>query len=306
MLARPSTLALVPTLVMAASPAAASSLKASYLYPVAALSGALRTSAATLSYDASHRELYVVSDGLVRVVNESGMEVYTWPQSSDLGPVYGVAALEDGDVLALHYRNAELGLVRCNFRGEPVGELQVEGISGIRATHMAYRDGKLYLANLGDARTVAVVDLTARRVIRSIDIVKALALEGAQADYGVDAFAVDAHGDLLFTVAPAFKVFVLAPDGEVRSFGRSGSAPGKFGIIRGVATDDAGHIYVTDTLKSAVIVFDPDFTFLGEFGYRGSRPGSLIGPRDVIFAEGKLYVSQQARRGVAVFAVATE
>jgi hypothetical protein len=302
--ARISALALVPVLVLVASPAAASSLQASYLYPVAALSGPLRTSAATLSYDAKHHELYVVSDGLVRVVNESGMEIYTWPQDSELGPVYAVAALDDGDVLALHYRGAGLVLVRCNFRGEPVGEVPVEGLSGVRASHMAYRDGKLYLANLGDARTVVVVDLAARRVVRSVELVKALGLESVQAEYAVDAFAVDVRGNLLFTVAPAFKVFVLSPEGEARSFGRSGSGPGKFGIIRGVATDDAGDIYVTDALKSAVLVFDADFKFLGEFGYRGNRPGNLVGPRDVVFAEGKLYVSQQARRGVAVFAVA--
>lgn len=306
MLARLSILALLPALAMGASPASAASLRTSYLYPVAALSGPVRTSAATLSYDAKHHELYLVSDGLVRVVNQSGMEVYTWPQDSELGPVYGVAALEDGDVIALQYRGGELILVRCNFRGEPVGELQVEGLSGVRATHLAYRDGKLYLANLGDARAVVVVDLAQRRVIRTVDLVKALGFEGVQTEYGVDAFAVDARGNLLFTVAPAFKVFVLSPGGESRSFGRSGSGPGKFGIIRGIGTDEAGHIYVSDALKSAVLVFDADFKFLVEFGYRGNRPGNLVGPRDVVVADGKLYVSQQARRGVAVFAVAHE
>jgi DNA-binding beta-propeller fold protein YncE len=273
---------------------------------VAAFSGPLRTSAATLSYDRKHRELYVVSDGLVRVVNESGMEVYTWPQDEELGSVLGVAALDDGDVVALHYRGADLVLVLCNYRGEPVGEVPIEGLARFRATHLAYRDGKLYLANLGDARTVAVVDLAARHVVRTVDLVKALKFEGAQVGYGVDSFAVDRNGNLLFTVAPAFKVYVLSPEGELRAFGRSGSAPGKFGIIRGVAIDDDGRIYVTDALKSAVLAFDADFRFLAEFGYRGNRPGNLLGPRDVVFADGKLYVSQQARRGVAVFAVAPQ
>jgi hypothetical protein len=285
-----------------------SPLHVSYLYPLASPYGVLPASAATLAYDYKHGELYVVTDGLVRVYNGVGMEIYAWPQDEALGSVIGVAPLEDGDVIALRFRAGQRSLVRCNYRGEPQGEPAFEGIPEAVArefqpSHLAAAAGKIYLADLGDARRVLVIDAATRKFEKLIDLAKALELKGEQADYAVDGFSVDEKGNILATVAPAFKAFVLPPDGPVRSFGKSGSAPGKFGIVKGIGADAQGHLYVADTLKSAVIVFDREFKFLGEFGYRGNRPGNLLSPRDVVLAGDRLYVSQQAKRGVAVFQV---
>ncbi len=291
-----------------AAPAPARALRASYLYPVASTMGPLLTSAASLSYDASSHELYVVSEGIVRVVNDVGMETYAWPQSEELGAVLEVAPLGDGDVLALRHRAGRLGLVRCNFRGEPIAEVAIAGLPELGAAtfspRIVYRQGKLYLADLAASRTLIVADFPSGKVLSRTDLAATLGLTGNYADYSVNGFDVDGRGNLLFTVAPMFKVFVVSPGGEVSMFGRSGSAPGKFGQVGGVAADDAGHIYVTDVLKSAVMVFDGEYRFLGEFGYRGQRPGNLIAPRELVVAGGKLYVSQQARRGVAVYDVA--
>jgi DNA-binding beta-propeller fold protein YncE len=269
----------------------------------------LPTSAATLTYDARHHELYVLSEGLVRVVNPVGMEVFTWEQDSALGNVSGVAPLDDGDVIALRQVGTQTELVRCNFRGEILGPFEVDGLreeiaQGFDPVRMLNGgDGRLYLADLYAAKRVLTVDIAVGRVVRSLDLASKLGLEGLQTQYDIDGFAVDGHGNVLVTVAAMFKVFVIAPDGSTRSFGKSGSAPGKFGIVKGVAADDAGNIFVTDILKSAVLVFDADFNFVAEFGYRGTRPGSLLSPRDIVVADGKLFVSQQARRGVAVFSV---
>jgi DNA-binding beta-propeller fold protein YncE len=297
-------LALAPAPVRAGQ--TPSTVHVSYLYPLASPAGMLPSSAATLAYDRKHGELYVVADGLVRVFNGSGMEIYTWPQDEALGPVVGVAPLDDGDVIAIRHRGARRELVRCNYRGEPQGPATFAGIPEVlsqtfQPSHLAAVGGRLYLADLGNARTVLVVDLATGTLERQIDLAKAFELEDRQADYSVDGFSVDEQGNILATVAPAFKVFILAPDGTARSFGRSGSAPGKFSIVKGVGADDQGHIYVADVLKSAVMVFDREFKFLGEFGYRGNRPGNLLSPRDVVVAGGRLYVSQQAKRGVAVF-----
>jgi hypothetical protein len=61
---------------------------------------------------------------------------------------------------------------------------------------------------------------------------------------------------------------------------------------------------VADRLKSAVLIFDKNFKFVREFGYRGSKPDNLAGPRDLgLDAEGRLYVSQLASRGVSVFKI---
>lgn len=56
------------------------------------------------------------------------------------------------------------------------------------------------------------------------------------------------------------------------SFGRSGSAAGRFGVIAGIAVDRQGRVIVADKLKSVVMVFDKDFTFLSEFGIGAHVP----------------------------------
>ena len=74
-----------------------------------------------------------------------------------------------------------------------------------------------------------------------------------------------------------------------------------------MASDFRGFVYVTDILKSAVLVFDPELRFVEEFGYRTSKRGSgLVAPVEVVTSGGRVYVAQNARRGVSVFRVSTE
>jgi hypothetical protein len=118
-------------------------------------------------------------------------------------------------------------------------------------------------------------------------------------------FNLDSEGNMLFTVALLHKAFVVSPDGKVTaSFGKAGSAPGLFGIVGGIAKDDRGNYLVVERLRSVVMVFDKEFQFLKEFGYRGDKPGNLIRPNEVAVGNaGKIFVSQLRNRGVSVFSV---
>ena len=118
-------------------------------------------------------------------------------------------------------------------------------------------------------------------------------------------FTVDHEGSIFFTMPVLFTVYKRSPDSTMASFGRPGSAPGRFGIVAGIASDSRGNLFVADKLRSVVMVFDKDFNFLTEFGYRGPRPGNLIVPDDVaIDRRDRVYVSQARKRGVAVFGIA--
>jgi DNA-binding beta-propeller fold protein YncE len=90
------------------------------------------------------------------------------------------------------------------------------------------------------------------------------------------------------------------------AFGKPGSAPGRFGVIAGVAIDSHANVLVADKLKCVVMVFDKNFNFVTEFGYRGVRPENLIVPDDIaVDRKDRLYVSQGRRRGVSVFSLAS-
>lgn len=292
---------------LAAAPSRAGALSAAYLYPLATTTGPATSSASRLAYDRFHHELYVVDAGVVRVFNAAGMEIYAWPEDGALGAIWGVAPLEDGDVLALRYAGDRAGVVRCDFRGTPVEPLALRGLdeafaAGFRPSLIAHAAGKVYLVDPNEKRLL-VADL-ADGSARAVDLGQVLPIEERNRGDALDGFSVDARGTMYLVMASAFKVFVVPPDGgEVRAFGTSGSAPGKFGIVKGVAADPDGNVYVSDRLKGVVMVFDKDFRFLGEFGGNAHRPGGLYAPYDIVAAEGRIFVSQQARRGVAVFKV---
>jgi sugar lactone lactonase YvrE len=128
--------------------------------------------------------------------------------------------------------------------------------------------------------------------------------ELSREDSSINGFDVDRDGNIFFTVASMFAAFRLSPDGALAKFGRSGSAPGKFGVTGGIATDDQGYIYVSDRLRCVVLVFNQDLHFQMEFGYRGNQPSNLIVPDDLaIDKSGNVYVGQAANRGVSVFQI---
>ena len=117
-------------------------------------------------------------------------------------------------------------------------------------------------------------------------------------------FTVDAGGNVFFTVPSQFRAYKLSPDGQLTYFGRPGSAPGRFGIAAGIATDSVGNLLVSDKLKCVVMVFDKDFNFITEFGYRGTRPENLVVPEDIAVDRlDRVYVAQGRRRGVSVTAL---
>jgi hypothetical protein len=118
------------------------------------------------------------------------------------------------------------------------------------------------------------------------------------------AITVDNQGNIFFTAPVLFSTFKLSPRGKLTQFGKSGSAKGELGVVAGIATDDMGYIYVSDRLRSVVLVFDRDLMFQTEFGYRGDLPSNLIVPDDLaIDSLGNVYVGQAANRGVSVFKV---
>jgi DNA-binding beta-propeller fold protein YncE len=72
--------------------------------------------------------------------------------------------------------------------------------------------------------------------------------------------------------------------------------------VAGIVSDERGYFYVADRLKNAILVFDPDFRFMYQFGYIGPRPDNLFGPKYLALdSRNRLYVSQLRDQGVSVF-----
>jgi len=280
--------------------------KAEYVYSLSTSFGVIPFNDVSLSWDPVHKELFAIGEGLVRVFNESGMEIFSFGDDPEVGPISAVAPLEGGDLIVIAYRNGDRALVRCTFRGEFIEQLTIRDVppefeGAARGGAMRYRDGRIYLADLGAMRIV-VLDVTGR-FITGFDVAEKLEVGSKRETLGLRGFNVDKAGNMLFTIQPMFQAYVMGLDGGITPFGIKGSAPGKFNVVAGIARDDDGLIYVSDILKSAVIVFDQNFIFLREFGYRTRAASGLSAPDEVAAGDGKLFVVNHARRGVSVFKV---
>jgi len=60
-----------------------------------------------------------------------------------------------------------------------------------------------------------------------------------------------------------------------------------------------------DRLRSVVMIFNRDFVFQSEFGYRGDLPQDLIVPDDIALdlVDNRVFVAQAANKGVGVYRV---
>lgn len=300
---------------MACPAAASAGVTVSHLYQLADFSGTLPYNEARLTADRQHGELYAADGDVVRIFNESGMEIFEFSRVPEIGSVIDVAVDESGDVLLLSLAPVENAtglrvlLTRCNYRGEPKGEIRISGVpsefSGFVPNAMLYRGGRLVLVSR--LQMQVVITDPAGAFQKGYDLGKLAGVDDKdRADSFLGGFDMDAAGDMLFTVPLLFRAFVVSPSGEVRSFGKVGSAPGMFGIVAGIAASDAGDIYVADKLRSVVMVFDKELQLLTEFGGYGGRPENLTRPCDLVVGNaGKLYVTQMRSRGISVFSIAS-
>ena len=304
-------------LFLAPFPAQASAeVRSTYLYSLANFFGKVPYSEVRVRVDRARDEVYVVERGIVRVFNETGMEFFWFGDSPELGSIYDLAVDDQGDLFLLSFdrtqpENPKYFLIRCNYRGDAKERLAVTGLppefSGFFPNYMFYRNNNFLFLNSSGMQVV----VTDRKgvFLKGYDLADILEIPVKdRPNTEIFGFNLDSEGNMLFTVPVLFKAYVVSPDGKIAaSFGKSGSAPGLFGIVSGIAKDDMGNYLVVERLRGVVMVFDKEFRFLKEFGYRGNKPENLARPNEVAVGNaGKLFVTQVRDRGVSVFHLAID
>jgi len=279
-----------------------------FLYNLSSFAGPLRYDGAKVNVDLESNEVLVLYQNLIRIYNPSGMETFRFGEDLDLGQILDAVIDPNGDIILLSYKDARTILTRCNFRGVPIAPIEITNLPDglvFGANRMVLRNSLLYFASLA---TSSVIVTDTAGVFRELIEFFPQVMADEQTTVGAQSvgFTVDQEGSIFMTMPALFRVYKGAPDGQVTSFGGPGAGTGKFGIVAGIASDNHGNLFVADKLKCVVMVFDKDFHFLTEFGYRGSRPENLIVPTDVaVDGRGRVFVSQFRKRGVSVFDVST-
>jgi DNA-binding beta-propeller fold protein YncE len=294
--------------MIAPSSAAAAIRGESYSYNLANFNGFILSQWANVYVDRERGETYVISTETrdIRIFDKNGMEIYVFGDEGNLGYVADLTVDGDGNIIIIsRKRSLNFDIIRCNYRGQSVAKIGLtnlpDGFSGFNPDRIVYREGKLYFAEVSGLKIV-VTDMNGV-FERGFDIAPMIKVADSKRDENeMTGFSVDKDGSILFTIAVTFQAYKLFPDGTLDSFGKSGGGPGAFGVAAGITSDREGNIYVADKLRCVVLVFDGNFTFLREFGYRGNRPRNLVVPNDIdIDNSGKLYISQGGSRGISVY-----
>ena len=285
--------------------------RASFLYSLSDFSGTKPFSSARINQDPVKNEIYAMVGEAVSVFNTSGMEVYRFDYDPTIGIVSDVAVLGNGQLAILASKGPITRLVRCNFRGEPLGTIDLTGLpagfTGFSPNRVFSRDNRLYQVSFSAMQIVITDELGT--FIKGIDLAKELGMsEKEREESGLGGFVIDKDGGFLFTIPATARAYVISPDGKQRVFGKRGSAPGRFGVVTGIAVDRDGNILVVDKLRCVVMIFErTNFALLKEFGNRGFKPGNLIGPDDILIDnQNRAYVSSLRKRGISVYQLSND
>ncbi|PLX46807.1 MAG: hypothetical protein C0613_16075 [Desulfobulbaceae bacterium] len=294
---------------------AGAGIKADFQYMLSDFSGPIPSQWARLDVDRHFREIYTFKRGerQVQIFNENGMEIFAFELQDNAAMVTDMTVGDDGSIYLLANRGGTPAIITLDYRGEPQGRIELSGLppamDAFHSDRLVHRNNSFYLLDSTSLRIMEVNDSGTFKTLHRLGV--QLQNMAAEQDrerkrtqgLEIGGFAVDDQGVIYFTVPVLFAAFRLNQAGILESFGRSGSGPGKFGVVSGIAGDEHGNIYVSDRLRSVVMVFDHNFEFLGEFGYRGHGEGNLIVPDDIAVdgKAGKIYVAQAANRGVSVF-----
>ena len=285
--------------------AMAADYKASFLYSLSDFSGFKPLNGARLNLDPIKQEIYAIGPETVYIFNSSGMEVFRFDQDPSIGTYSDITFTSDHKMVVLANKDQRPRLVICNFRGEPTGEIKLNGFppefENFGPNRIISQNGKFYLVSYNGMQVVITDEQG--KFIRGYDLVKEFELkEGQRAETGLGGFAVDKDGVMYFSVPALANVIILKPDGATVAFGKRGSTAGRFGVNTGIAVDRNGHVLVVDKLRSTVIVFDKNNAVVTEFGKRGFDPGDFIIPDAIIVdSNNRAYISNLRKRGVTVY-----
>ncbi len=114
-------------------------------------------------------------------------------------------------------------------------------------------------------------------------------------------YVTDAEQDLVlvYNADPPFNL--------IRKLGKPGTehtstVPGEFAKPAGVAVNQDGNVFITDTWNNRIQVFDADGRFIRAFGEAGDGPGYFARPKGIsVDSDGHLWIADAVQNRVQVF-----
>lgn len=293
-------------------------LKLKYSFAAYGYSSSQRFSrAAGLFYDAKRAELYVADtgNGQVVILDNKGMPVsrirhfiYAATDGKrQLGEPKSIVVCKNGDILVTdnlaHYVDV------MDYRGRSLekvwpGDLLGRDRSKVRPGYLALdASGNVYLSVTGDVSAILVLT-------PSLKLKAQMGKIGGGRAGGFKAVTgmwVGKHGKIYATYSQGECVRIYRPDGRlITSFGAHDSGPGNFSLPSGVVIDGRDNIWVVDSLRHVMSIFNQEtdgskvsVSFMELIGGKGSGPGQFKHPT-AIAGDGKTKIFMLEGTGARV------
>lgn len=241
------------------------------------------------------------SNSALHVFNAAGIETFCTGGFSGLtlpgdGAVDHVGRL----VAATPFNGARGAIVRLNVYGEPDGYEAESPSDGWNPEHLLVtRDGH-YLTVDPSVALLAKHDADTGALLWSHSLA-----EAGASDMNLGRPAQMADGTFRIPGGDMHRILIVSEDGELTdSFGRFGSAEGRFVFPVAAAVGPQGTLLVLDRMRHKVMVFDEQNKFVSEYGSIGDAPGRFYHPVSLASdGAGRCYVAQGYRGRVQVFNV---
>jgi DNA-binding beta-propeller fold protein YncE len=218
-------------------------------------------------------------------------EIYPGGVDVDANGIVYVADTGNDDVKA-YYPNGAVDWTRGTRGAKALGNFD-------NPRDIAYLNGKLYVADLGNKR-VQVLDAATGDPLEAWPTV-------FPSPIGISA-GVDGSGNPIILVTQDVKNQVTAfkpdgtPTGEHFGSGTAGSGNGQLNAPRDAATDSAGNVYVADYANDRIAKFSPSGAWIKSWGSSGGHDGEFRRPYGVaVDVDNKIYVADSTNHRVQIF-----
>ncbi len=274
-----------------------------YMYSIYGAKGVKIVRPMAVFVDATTRRIYVANtEGhQVDVFKDQGEYLFSFGSfGADPGQLsypYGIARMNNGDILVAEAGNRRVQ--RFSPQGQYLGTLFSQP-----NRYKIEKPGPLYIDHRG---RIYVGDLSGNKVVvldEQGNVVRQI--EGVVYPHGI---AVDEDSEILYVAASGtreIREYNLkrednAPERIITGM-REGQQAQSFGLIRGLAVDKTGNLFVVDSILGQIRVFDAAGVYQYSFGSSGNGDGQLLYPNGIFVDDSKrVYVADWANNRVVVW-----
>lgn len=223
-------------------------------------------------------EVFVADSGSNRIVvfDRDGLYRYQFDCTDRIGTPLGVAVDSQGYVFVLGTSRQGQKLLRFDFDGLLLGEVDLGDLDGRRVRELTI-DAEDRLVLLDDRWTVHVLGYGGTR-IHEVDV-GTVVPDGEQNEL-ILGRPIVRNGRIWIPASTLGFVLVFdLESGEFeRSIGVRGNTPGQLNFPVAVDVTPEGVVTVLDRMRFAVVCYSTEGRFLGEFGGKGFRDGWFYHP----------------------------